>query len=42
MDPKRDLLLPILTGILAIIAERWIYNHSPALRRLVGAEQQPS
>jgi hypothetical protein len=38
MNVKRDLLLPILTGILAIMLERWIYNNSPTIRELVGAE----
>jgi hypothetical protein len=38
MNVKRDLLLPILTGVLAIMLERWIYNNSPKARELVGAE----
>jgi hypothetical protein len=39
MNVKREFLLPIVTGILAIMAERWIYNHSPAVRALVGADR---
>lgn len=38
MSLKRDLLTPVLTGILAIMVERWIYNHSEAVRALVGPE----
>lgn len=38
MSVQRDLLTPIITGILAIILERWIYNHSSAVRSFVGAE----
>lgn len=38
MNVKRDLLLPVLTGILAIMIERWIYNNSAAARQIVGAE----
>jgi hypothetical protein len=39
MNVKRDVLLPIVTGVLAIMTERWIYNHSPAVRELLGAER---
>lgn len=35
---KRDVLLPVITGILAIVLERWLFRHSAAERRLVGAE----
>lgn len=38
MSVQRDLLTPIITGIIAIILERWLYNHSSALRAFVGAE----
>jgi hypothetical protein len=38
MSVRRDLITPVLTGIVAIILERWIYNHSPALRSFVGAD----
>lgn len=38
MSVQRDLLTPIITGIIAIILERWLYNHSSALRSFVGAE----
>lgn len=39
MSTKRDLITPVLTGIVAIILERWIYNHSPAVRSFVGADR---
>lgn len=39
MDLKRDLVLPTLSGILAIMIERWIFNHSPAVRALVGPDR---
>ena len=39
MDVKRDLLLPTVAGILAIVLERWLYNHSAALRSLVGPDR---
>jgi hypothetical protein len=38
---KRDLLLPVLTGIVAIILERRIYNRSAAVRAFSGP-QTPS
>lgn len=36
MNLKRDLLLPVLAGILAIILERRIYNSSAAVRSFSG------
>jgi hypothetical protein len=39
MDVRRDLLLPAFAGILAIILERWLYNHSAALRSFVGPDR---
>ena len=41
MSVKRDLLTPIVTGIIAIILERWIFNHSSAVRSFVGTEPRP-
>lgn len=38
MNVKSDLLLPVLTGVLAISLERWIYNRSATYRELVGAD----
>ncbi len=38
MTVKRDLLLPILTGILAIMLERRLFNRSAAARAFAGAE----
>ncbi len=39
MSVKRDVLLPILTGIIAITLERALYNRSPALRAFSGADR---
>lgn len=39
MSTTRDLITPVLTGIVAIILERWIYHHSPAVRSFVGADR---
>ena len=38
MTLKRDLLLPILTGILAIMLERRLYNRSAAARAFAGTD----
>jgi hypothetical protein len=38
MNVKRELVLPVVTGILAIILERALYNRSRALRSLVEAD----
>ena len=38
MDLKKDLVLPVITGILAIMAERAIYNRSSALRKVLGPQ----
>ena len=38
MDIKSDLVLPVIAGILAIMAERAIYNRSSALRRVLGPQ----
>ena len=37
MSLPKDVVLPVLTGIVAIVLERWIFNHSAAVRRFVGA-----
>lgn len=36
MSAKRDLLLPVLTGVIAIVLERWLYHRSTTLRELTG------
>ncbi len=38
MSVRRELLLPILTGVIAIMLERWLFHRSPALRSLIGTE----
>jgi hypothetical protein len=38
MNAKRELLLPVVTGIVAIILERALYNHSRTWRSLAGAD----
>lgn len=38
MNLKHDLVLPVVTGVIAIVIERAIYNRSNTLRALVGAE----
>lgn len=35
---QRDVLLPILTGVVAIVLERRLYNSSATVRRLSGAQ----
>lgn len=37
MSIKSDLVLPVLTGMIAIMLERAVYNRSSTLRALVGA-----
>jgi hypothetical protein len=39
MNLKHDLVLPVVAGVLAIVLERWLYNHSAALRNLVGPDR---
>jgi hypothetical protein len=38
MSVKRDLLIPVLTGIVAIILERRLYNRSAAVRDFSGPQ----
>ena len=38
LSVPRDLLLPVLTGMVAIILERRLYNRSSALRAFSGPQ----
>ena len=38
LSVPRDLLLPVLTGMIAIILERKLYNSSAALRAFSGPQ----